>query len=1044
MCRQIMHVFCAVALFIFGFSSIAQAVALGKIDVASHLGESFYAEIPLELSEDEVISSIFVELASPADYRILEVFRDQSVSSIRSDIKSDSRGERIELTSAGVVDAPFFNLVLKVRHGHATHFKKFTIFLDLPRAGRPVIRAKAQVMPVVKETAIKPVKTNESTASGGEVTSVSMPAVEGAPVVDETTAGASSSTSFKAYDDWARSKRYGPMVFGDTITTVAQRLRVDGRFTNQQVMVALFEKNKSKFDQGNINLIKAGTYLDVPTADEVKNVTPAAASSLLKEHNNKWKELTKQSKYARVKEAQKNRYGKRIRIGESASGVAAKPIIDVDASNVSLPASSDSITNAVVNDGADTSNTSGPDSSAANAATSKANAQAAQLAALKEAQSQNTITQLENEKTGLQQRLLDMEAQLAKLSNQKAAPVVSTPNSAAADARIKKLEIQLARQTEALEKARKQAAMQPQQSDTEQGISMLNWILIGAVALLSIIVSVLIFAGRGKREHPASDEPLQGAMDDDGFYEAEEIEVEEVEEDLNFEETMLGASADDFEDPQLDSIPDLTDADTSEMDAFNEDGEVADPNVDYLSEADVYMRYGMEDEAEQQVKMALNLREDHKDAHVKLMQIRHARGDQGAVEEAADAARAILGGEALASFEKAYDSLGGGEEVSLDDTAPPMEAETSEPNVSDSLDMADFDLPDFSENTEPEAVDDLESTMKVESLDFSDMGLSSDTDEAESPVADSISMDLDETPEEAPVPAASDDSGDLEFDLGGLDLPALDDGQVDVAEDIATTEATAESLLDMDAMELTGGGEVTLEPEVEAEKPQEIAGSESLADDFGLDLSDLEMPVDDESDGISMGSSIEDDDVDSTVVMDWSKETAVLGDEETGKDDGLSLDGLGDFDEPVEASLTSEMQALDVEANDIDLSFPSLDDAQGGTASVLPSQVEEGVTTLDDENDLGDISLNLDDLDIDLGEVDPNTDLDDFTSTIQSTLTDLGIAADEQLGAPSLESSPDDSLGSVDMTDEKIDLDASMELDDLLSDLEKFSDEDKV
>jgi len=55
---------------------LAQAVALGKIDVTSHLGEAFYAEVPLHLEKNEKLSGLSVEIATPSDYRILEVYRD--------------------------------------------------------------------------------------------------------------------------------------------------------------------------------------------------------------------------------------------------------------------------------------------------------------------------------------------------------------------------------------------------------------------------------------------------------------------------------------------------------------------------------------------------------------------------------------------------------------------------------------------------------------------------------------------------------------------------------------------------------------------------------------------------------------------------------------------------------------------------------------------------------------------------------------------------------------------------------------------------------
>jgi pilus assembly protein FimV len=203
------------------FSTHAGAVSLGKIDVASHLGEPFYAEVPLTLDEGEVISGIVVELAEPSDYRILEVYRDRALQMVRANVERDSRGSRVELTSRTAIDAPFFNLVLKVRYGRATHFKKYPVFLDLPRAAAPS-KGAAPLPSVSVEEAAR--EAAEPTVTAVEV----MPVEEG--VAAEEAAG-EQPAPFRPHDQWARTSHYGPMVYGDTISTVADRLRIDGRYS---------------------------------------------------------------------------------------------------------------------------------------------------------------------------------------------------------------------------------------------------------------------------------------------------------------------------------------------------------------------------------------------------------------------------------------------------------------------------------------------------------------------------------------------------------------------------------------------------------------------------------------------------------------------------------------------------------------------------------------------------------------------------------------------------------------------------------------------
>ena len=438
---RIMLSFYGLIFAIAAFATSASAVSLGKIDVASHLGESFYAEVPLSLDEGEVISTVYVELASPADYRILEVYRDQALNAIRADVENDSRGMRVELTSRSAMDAPFFNLVLKVRQGRATHYKKYPVFLDLPRAAQPA-----------KNKAALPSISVEDAAQAPSVASVTpvQPMIEEQVMPEEKVA---STSSFQPFDGWARTSHYGPMVYGDTLSTVADRLRVDGRYTRNQVMVALFEKNRSKFDQDNVNLIQAGTHLDIPMADEVERIRPEQADSIMKEHNQRWKDLIKQPRYAAVKEAQDTRYSKRVRVGKAVNGVAAAPVSgqQEEQADESEQAASEVVDAAPAEErGSLEGSTTGQGDSESAAAL-------------------EAVAKLQQENEALKTKLAENDAKLAEVT------AAGSPEAqVAAEARIKKLELQLARLQAELDSAR--------QSEVES--TGPDWLMLGGGALV--------------------------------------------------------------------------------------------------------------------------------------------------------------------------------------------------------------------------------------------------------------------------------------------------------------------------------------------------------------------------------------------------------------------------------------------------------------------------------------------------------------------------------------------------------------------------------
>ncbi|MDQ6953200.1 MAG: FimV/HubP family polar landmark protein [Mariprofundaceae bacterium] len=973
MYRHIMHVVCAFALSILSFTGMAQAVSLGKIDVASHLGEPFYAEVPLGLDDGESIANVFVSLATASDYRLLEVFHDQAVDVIKVNVKRDQRGGRVELTTVRPLDLPFFNVIMKVKQGRATHFKKFSVFLDLPKSSSQVRQQSFT-------------KRQPQTEAKQRMMVAKLVFHRASPIVSTQKVKSLVQDVAKSRDRWARTQRYGPMVFGDTITTVAQRLRVDQRFSNQQVMLALFEKNKSKFSQNNINLIKAGTYLDVPTADEVMLHSDAEAIRMLHQQAQVWKKLTQQSQYAKVKEAQKNRYAKHVSIGEHASGVAKAALVAKPETRTEMAQSSS------------TKGVEGSGESAKSSASVLENA---------------TIILLQKENEDLKKRLNLLETTLAKMASKTPVEKASAASAASA-AQVNKLQIQLARQNNALEKARQKILAQ---QEDDGGFGLLAWILMAVVTLLSIVVGYLVYMLKGQRKHPAQQDPAQ--EDDLSHPVTHEESDAPAFDDSNLDALQQSAPADAFE-----GIPDLTDEDTSEMEAFQNPEEEPDPNVDYLSEADVYTRYGMDDEAEKQVNMALRLREDNKDAHVKRVEIRHARGDHAGVKDAVETAKLALTGSSLALFMTAYEALGS-DGVS-DDEVPATSASDSTTSEDLPSDMEEFDLPDLSGADDPKAgTDELDlgemdwsgadldlgaslgkvvtSDQEDDGLEFTDLDLPTMGDHSEA----DVDLDLD---------AVQVDDGGLDF--SGLNIPNMDSGE---DEHDATVSMAAPDALNLDDSSLT---------DLDDNESPLLSDSDDVLGDIDLSSFDLtENEVVESFESIAVNEREQ-----STPTMSNSEGEYLLT-----EFSGLNL---GEFDEdtalPNDKLSSAKVSSLTVadEMDDLTMQMGALDDL-----------------AKDLHDDLGgDSSLDLDDfddLDIDLDAVDHDADLEEFTSTIQATLKELGVE-DGELDAPEVDDmnihdldTDFDDLNLSELEDghvnKKDGFEASLELDNLLSELDDFS-----
>jgi len=772
-----------------GFLGQAWAAALGRISVTSHLGEPFFAEVTLTLAGGEKLAKLSVGLASPADYRVLELYRDPAVQKLRVDIVHDSRGDRISIRSDQPVEAPFFNLVLKVRRGHATQFKRYPVFLELPG-----IEVRAPVKPITP--ASPPVPATPKPAPAPAPSPATQPVAPQAPVSQPA-----ATPEFRPFDGWARIARYGPMVFGDTLSTVARRLRLDDRYTEQQVMAALYVKNSDKFIEHNMNMIEAGTYLDVPTAAEVEAISPGQAKAMLAEHARRWRKLKQLPRYAVVDEAQKHRYSKRVRIGRRAIGEAGSP--------AHSPAGKGTDMGAAGRAGAGAAST--PADSA--------------LAALRQ----------KNERLKKQLRASERTVSRLKSGLPPDAEVL------AASERIKKLELRLARLQAELEKAREDASR-----DNNRQMDWLNNVLAGSVVLLLIALAYLIRRDRQRAAVTPASEPAPAPVAPPPPAEAAPAEPfpDEPEEPLVEEPTDEPAPTDSEAPPPVEAAEEAV--------GGTPEDERPDPNIDYVAEADVYLRYGMDEEAIQQLRMAIRQNEANADAHSKLVQVLYAQGDRAALEAAIAHGAKALSGEDLALFEAAVASLDledaeaaeikmlptkeyvAGEEREVSPAAEDAPAATPSAGVADSLKL------EGDENLELGSLDWTPETAGEEP-ELGEAG----RDMAAEPVIDAGEKAVAGDGAKQDMPAADlrlEDDENLE--IGGLDWSpeATPDARETVTPPAEAAGGEEEPLVSEDELPPMPAEE----PKAAADTPQETADLQ-LEHDENLELGDLNWSTGDEA-----------------------------------------------------------------------------------------------------------------------------------------------------------------------------------------------------
>ena len=254
----------------------ATALGLGRLNVQSALGESLKAEIEVTSMTPEEASSLKLRIAPPESYRSAGVEYNPVLPSTQVQLVSRPGGRSVlRVTSDRAVLEPFVDVIVEATWSSGRLVREYTMLFDPPSA------RQAQAAPPAASPVISPAPATESAlppaaapaASPAPTPRASRPAPAEAPPrvnTPATTAPAAPSASGDEYR----------VRGGDSLSRIAGRTQRQG-ISLDQMLVSLFRANPQAFVGDNMNRLKAGAVLSVPSADEAGKVTPQAAREVI-------------------------------------------------------------------------------------------------------------------------------------------------------------------------------------------------------------------------------------------------------------------------------------------------------------------------------------------------------------------------------------------------------------------------------------------------------------------------------------------------------------------------------------------------------------------------------------------------------------------------------------------------------------------------------------------------------------------------------------------------------------------------------------------
>lgn len=250
------------------WGSNATALSLGRISVQSALGEPLRAEIEVPEINAEEAASLKPSIALPEAFRAAGLEYNPAMAAMQVTLQRRADGRAfLRLSSDRAINDPFVDMILVANWATGRIVRDYTLLFDPPslRKAPATAPTPAQVPAQIPAPSSASRTTSAAPASSRPIAG---PAVEpGQGPVKPIARPA----VVKTQDTEARSVTVNP---GDTAGKIATATK-PANVSLDQMLVALLRANPAAFIGDNVNRVKAGSVVNIPTAAQAE-ATPAA------------------------------------------------------------------------------------------------------------------------------------------------------------------------------------------------------------------------------------------------------------------------------------------------------------------------------------------------------------------------------------------------------------------------------------------------------------------------------------------------------------------------------------------------------------------------------------------------------------------------------------------------------------------------------------------------------------------------------------------------------------------------------------------------
>ena len=619
----------------------AHAAGLGKLTVLSPLGQPLDAEIEIVALRPGEEDGLTARVAPLEAFSAAGIEPGVVLNSMRFAVERRNGRRILRVTTTQPVNEPFVELLVELQWQSGRLVREYTFLLDppeyrardvfaavpSPKPAAPVQPAPPPASPPAPAEEPKPVPQVEAKPMEPAAPPPPVIAATPAPAAEpEKPAPAAEPAKEPAKEEPAKEEpakeepakeepakeelakeppgaepKIHEVMKGDTLGKIARDNLPPG-ITLNQMLVAIYRANQDAFIRENVNLVRAGRILNIPTAEEIGTVDVVEANRVVRAHMAEFREY--RSRLAAVPATADTASGQR----DASGPIEPKPEAPKP------PAPQDQVRLSKVD----------PQKPGAGTQAARGDDLVARERALKEAQSR--VTDLEKNVADLQKLLELKNQQLAELERKAGAkPAPAAPAPPVAPAAPAPTPAPVAKAPEAPKPAAPAPAAPAAKPAPKPAPppppepSLLDELLENPVALAGlagVVVLLLVYAGVAWRKKKTAQ--------------------------AKFSDSVIGAAAAgaSLSEPTLGSATPAA----SQPAASAPPAGMAAEEVDPIAEADVYMAYGRDAQAEEILKEALQKDATRTAVHAKLLELYAKRQDRKAFEQTALRLKGVTNG----------------------------------------------------------------------------------------------------------------------------------------------------------------------------------------------------------------------------------------------------------------------------------------------------------------------------------------------------------------------------------------------------------------